>query len=505
MTFNYEELVKNTRKAFNTGKTKTLDFRLTQLKALLRLYEDNTQLMIDALKIDLGKSKQESITGEVNVLKNDVRNLIYNLREYMTPDKPSKDIANLFDGVYIIKEPYGVVLVIGAWNYPLQLLGAPVAGAIAAGNCVIIKPSEVAAETAKLFEKLIPQYLDNECYKVVYGGVTETTELLKQKFDYIFYTGSTMVGRIVHAAANKYLTPVTLELGGKSPVYIDDTVNFDVAVKRILWGKCVNAGQTCIAPDYILCTTDVQHKFISTAQKILKEFYNGDIRHSPDYCRIINNQHFNRLRNLITESNTVIGGATDESNLFIEPTILVNVKADDPIMQHEIFGPILPILNIENFEDAIDFINLREKPLALYVFSNKKDVINTFLTNVSSGGVVINDTLMHFLTDSLPFGGVGNSGMGRYHGKYSFETFSHQKSCLYKDYNIIAESLAAARYPPYSDFKTNFLTQLLKKRKFLKLPGVVTIAFILLASIGIRYFANIYGYSTYWTSFFKSQ
>lgn len=491
----YTDFVENTRKAFNTGKTRNIEFRLIQLKALLKLYEENTQLMVDTLQADLGKSKQEAIIGEIDVLKNDVRNLIYNLKEYMKPDRPSKDVANLFDEILILKEPYGVALVIGAWNYPLQLLGAPVAGAIAAGNCVIIKPSEVAAETAKLYENLIPKYLDNECYKVACGGVTETTELLKERFDYIFYTGSTTVGRIVHAAANKFLTPVTLELGGKSPVYIDDTVNFDVAVRRILWGKCVNAGQTCIAPDYILCTKQVQEKFINTAKQILREFYNDNIKNSPDYCRIINTRQFNRLTTLIDKSKIALGGSVDESKLFIEPTILVDVKADDPIMQDEIFGPILPILNVNNYEDAIKFINSREKPLALYIFSSNKGVIQSFLKNVSSGGVVINDTLMHFLTDSLPFGGVGNSGMGHYHGKYSFDTFSHKKSCLYKDYNIIAETLASARYPPYSEFKTNFLTQLLKKRKFFKIPGIVPITFLVFLAIGIRHVLTTYGLS----------
>lgn len=484
---NYTDLVKNTRTAFNSGKTKSIEFRLKQLNGLLKLYEENTELLTNALKADLRKSKQEAIVGEINVLKNDVNNLIYNLREYMAPERPSKDIANMFDDVYIIKEPYGVVLVLGAWNYPLQLLGAPVAGAIAAGNCVIIKPSEVAVETAKTFEKLLPKYLDNECYNVVCGGVPETTELLKERFDYIFYTGSTMVGRIVHLAANKYLTPVTLELGGKSPVYLDDTVNFDVAVKRILWGKCVNAGQTCIAPDYVLCTKDVQEKFIAMSAKILKEFYSGDIKTSPDYCRIINDRQFVRLQNLLKNSNVAIGGATDINELYIEPSILIDVKPTDSIMQDEIFGPLLPIVNVCNHEEAIDFINSREKPLALYVFSNKKNVINEFLNNVSSGGVVVNDTLMHFLTDCLPFGGVGNSGMGKYHGKYSFDTFSHKKSCLQKNYNFIAESIAAARYPPYSDFKTKFLTELLKKRKSIKFPRIFTITVVALISFGIAH------------------
>ncbi|GJQ72349.1 Aldh-III [Trypoxylus dichotomus] len=467
----YKDLVENIRKTFNTGRTKTYEFRLNQLKALLKLYEENTQLMIDAVKIDLRKSKQEALTAEINVLKNEVYNLINNLKEYMKPEKPAKDIANLFDSVYILKEPFGVVLVLGTWNYPLQLLAAPVAGAIAAGNCVIIKPSEVAIETAKLFKKLIPQYLDDECYKVVCGGVSDVTELLNERFDYIFFTGSTAVGRLVHAAANRYLTPTTLELGGKSPVYLDNTVNVEVAIKRIIWGKCVNAGQTCIAPDYILCTRDMQEKFIRTAPKVLNEFYNGDIKASSDYCRIINSQHFNRLKKLIEENNVAVGGAFDEKDLFIEPTILINVKPDDFIMQEEIFGPILPILNVDNHEDAINFITAREKPLALYVFSTKKDVINTFLNKVSCGGVVVNDTLMHFVTDCLPFGGIGNSGMGRYHGRYSFDTFSHLKSCLQKDYNVIAEAITTARYPPYSEFKTKFLTQLLKKRRFIKLPA----------------------------------
>ncbi|XP_039435477.1 aldehyde dehydrogenase, dimeric NADP-preferring-like isoform X4 [Culex pipiens pallens] len=461
----FADAVQQLHTTFASGKTRNVDFRLKQLRNLLRMYEENSAEMVKVLAADLRKHKQEAHVLEIDFMINDIRNTIFNLQEWVKPEKPEKTMVNIMDGVYIYKDPYGVVLVIGAWNYPLQLTLVPVAGAIASGNCVLIKPSEVAPATSRFIAETIPKYLDPECYRVVEGGAKETSELLKQKFDYVFYTGSGRVGRIVHQACNENLTPCTLELGGKSPCYIDSTADIAIATKRILWGKFINAGQTCIAPDYVLCSKSVQKQFLEEARKILKEWYGTNPKESPDLCRIINQQHFQRLSAMIKGANVAIGGDMDSQEKYIAPTILVDVSSSDPIMQDEIFGPILPIVNVENAYDAIRFINARAKSLAMYIFSCSKTDVQTLISNTSCGGICINDTVTHYGVESLPFGGVGPSGMGAYHGKYSFDTFTHRKSCLAKDFNMIGEKLASSRYPPYSDTKLSFLTTLLKKRQ----------------------------------------
>lgn len=494
----YSEIVQIARNAFDNGKTKSYEFRIKQLEALLKMYTENLNAILTALHSDLRKSKQECIVLEVEYLKNDLRNCIAKLKEWMKPERPAKSFVNLLDSLYIFSEPYGVALVIGAWNYPLQLTLLPVAGAIAAGNCVIIKPSEVAAATAKFMADTIPKYLDRDCYHVVSGGVPETTELLKEKFDYIFFTGSAVVGKIVHQAAAKHLTPTTLELGGKSPVYLDESVDINIATKRILWGKCVNSGQTCVAPDYILCSKQVQEKFVKAAARILKEWYGENPQTSPDLCRIVTDRHFARLVKFLEKANIAIGGKSDASDKFIEPTILTDVKPNDPVMQEEIFGPIFPIVTVNNAYDAIKFMKSREKPLALYIFSNRKQDVNLIMENVSCGGMCVNETIMHLAVDNLPFGGVGGSGMGNYHGKYSFDTFSHKKSCLYKDYGALAENLASARYPPYSQRKINFLNFLLKKRtgfslKFL--PYLLVFCLGVFSSVYYKSFIGFLGFN----------
>lgn len=460
-----EEFVSTARNAFQSGRTKSLDFREKQLLALLRLYEENTQEMIDALKEDLRKSKQEAIISEIDYLKNELRGLLYNFRSWAKPEKVlDKGIPNLLDGTILYPEPYGVVLVIGAWNYPLQLTLMPAAGAIAAGNCVIMKPSEVAPVSAKLMAELIPKYLDTECYQVYLGGVPETTALLQQRFDYIFFTGSTAVGKIVHQAASKHLTPTTLELGGKSPVYLDKSADLEIAARRIMWGKCFNAGQSCIAPDYLLCTKEVGERFVKEAEKALKDWYGEKIKQSPDFGRIISDAHFKRVVALLSGSGKVVlGGDYDASERYVAPTILVDVKTSDPIMQEEIFGPILPIVEVQSVAEAISLIQSREKPLAIYVFSNDSSISDLVVANTSSGGVLVNDTMLHFTADCLPFGGVGNSGMGSYHGRLTFDTFVHKKPTLVKNLKKLGEMLSSSRYPPYNDSKIRFLTTVTKK------------------------------------------
>ncbi|XP_037827807.1 aldehyde dehydrogenase, dimeric NADP-preferring isoform X4 [Lucilia sericata] len=486
---NYDDILQRCRTAFASGKTRDVSFRKKQLENLLRMYEEHENDMINALDADLRRPKQESLVVETEFMKNDIKHILYNINDWVKPEYPEKPLVNLMDDVQIYNDPYGVVLVIGAWNYPLQLLLVPVASAIAAGNCVVIKPSEIAANCAKFVEETLPKYLDNECYPVVCGGPEETTELLKQRFDYIFYTGSTRVGQIIHAAANKYLTPCTLELGGKSPCYIDKSVELTTAVKRILWGKLINCGQTCIAPDYVLCSKEIQEQFIKEAKIILKEWYGDNIKDSPDLSRIINKTNFDRLVGLMKHGKIAIGGNHNAAERFIEPTVIVDVKPEDPVMQSEIFGPILPIINVESAYEAIKFINSREKPLVVYVFSKSQKLVQEFVDNTQSGGFCSNDTIMHVGVDVLPFGGVGSSGMGCYHGKYGFDTFTHKKSCLGKDLKPLGEKLASGRYPPYSERKANILNFLLRKRR--PLPNMyLTHIFAFGLGIGLTFLAN---------------
>ncbi|XP_069674375.1 aldehyde dehydrogenase, dimeric NADP-preferring-like [Periplaneta americana] len=462
---NYSDIVQKARNAFKNGRTRPIAFRERQLKQFLRMCEENADAITEALAKDLHKSKQESVLLELLIIINEVKDILFHLHEWTKPEKPPKSLAFAMDDVLIYKEPYGVVLIMGAWNYPVQLTLLPLVGAIAAGNCAIIKPSEISPATAELVAKLIPKFMDQECFHVVIGGIPETTELLKERFDYIFYTGSTSVGKIVRAAANEYLTPVTLELGGKSPVYIDDSVDMDKTVKRVLWGKCINAGQTCIAPDYILCSKKTQSDFVEKAKQVLKDWYGNNVKDSPDLCRIVSDKHYRRLISLLKNGRVVVGGEMDPSERFIGPTILVDVKPTDPVMQEEIFGPVLPIINVENPSEAITFINSRERPLAFYIFTKNSKVKRTLIESVPCGGICCNDTVMHAGVDTVPFGGVGHSGMGAYHGKYSFDTFTHKKSCLVKNFSSIGEKLGSARYPPYSQEKLGLLKFLLTKRK----------------------------------------
>ncbi|XP_060805416.1 aldehyde dehydrogenase family 3 member B2 [Amyelois transitella] len=430
------------------------------------MYEDNQQAMIDALHQDLRRSKMEAVLLEVDYLINDLKNTLHHLDEWVQPTHPAKGMVNILDEVVIYNDPYGLALVIGAWNYPLQLLLLPVAGAIAAGNAVIVKPSELSVACAKFVVDMVPKYLDNDAVIVIEGGPEETSQLLKEKFDYIFYTGGTNVGKIVYEAATKYLTPVTLELGGKSPVYIDNTVDIVVTAKRLLWGKFINAGQTCIAPDYVLCTKEIQDQLVDVARKVLKEWYGEDPQKSPDLCRIVNLRHFGRLETILDASKgkVAIGGNYDAQDKFIEPTIVANVTGTDKIMEDEIFGPILPIVPVANAYEAIKFINQREHPLVLYVFSNENNIQSLFTEQTRSGSICMNDTIMFYGVETLPFGGVGNSGIGAYHGKASFDTFTHKKSCLKRNFAAIGEKLASGRYPPYTEGNLKMITALMRKR-----------------------------------------
>lgn len=477
-----KQAVQRARDAFKCGTTLSLEFRKRQLKALRRMYEENEGALCAALAKDLKKPKQEAILLEINLLKDDINHILARIDDWVKPEKIPTNVLTMFDKPMVYHDPYGVVLVMGAWNYPVQLALLPVSGAIAAGNCVIIKPSEVSPATAETIAALIPKYLDKECYHVVCGGIPETTELLKERFDYIFYTGSPTVGKIVREAANKYLTPTTLELGGKSPVYIDDSVDMDMAVKRILWGKCINLGQTCIAPDYVLCSKAVQEKFVAKAKQILDEWYGPNPKASPDLCRIVSEKHLDRIAEYLKEGTVAVGGDVDREQLYIAPTILTDVSPKNKVMTEEIFGPILPIVNVESAHDAISFINSREKPLVFYIFSNSETIQKMLLSNTTSGGSCVNDTMVHLSVHDLPFGGVGNSGMGSYHGKASFDTFTHRKSCLIRNYNKIAETIGKMRYPPYSETNMKRLSILLKEMNF---PSFKILSYVLAFGLGV--------------------
>ncbi|KAG8451695.1 hypothetical protein GDO86_003765 [Hymenochirus boettgeri] len=466
-----KQIVDSARRAFMTGKTRSIDFRIQQLKALKQMFTEHENDIVKALKADLNKSYCNAYAYEIMGVMGEIRLAIESLPEWTAQQHVKKNITTMQDDVYIKYEPLGVTLIIGAWNYPLVVLLQPLVGAIAAGNAAVIKPSEVSENTAKLLENLIPHYLDKELYPIVNGGISETTELLAQRFDHIFYTGNTNVGKIIMLAASKFLTPVTLELGGKSPCYIDKNCDIDIASRRITWGKFANCGQTCIAPDYILCDKSIQDKLVEKIKETLKEFYGEDVKQSPDYERIINKRHFKRLLALMEGQRIVHGGTYDEETCYIEPTVIAEVNPESKIMQEEIFGPLLPILSVKNIDEAINFINAKEKPLALYVFSKDKKVINRMISETSSGGVTANDVIMHFTVNELPFGGVGHSGMGSYHGKHSFDTFSHKRGCLIKSLKM--EGMNKIRYPPFSRKKLEWAKFLLTTKVDKKRVGLV--------------------------------
>ncbi|XP_033638628.1 aldehyde dehydrogenase family 3 member B1-like [Asterias rubens] len=455
-------VVKRARDAFRAGKTKSIESRRKLLHDMLRMVTEKEQDFVDAMHRDLKKPRFESVSYEIDYSKNEIINTLNNLDDWTKPQKVEKPLHMIRVPAYVQHQPYGVLLIIGAWNYPHQLTIQPLIGAIAAGNTVIIKPSEIAHEYATLLAKIIPQYFDNDCVQVVNGGVSLTTNLLKEKFDHILYTGSSGVGKIVMRAAADHLTPVTLELGGKSPCFIDDNVDVSVVAHRLIWAKMMNAGQTCIAPDYVLCHRSMNEKLLSAIAQTIKEFYGEDPKTSPDLGRIINDRHFQRVLGLTKCGRIAVGGDSDASQRYIAPTVLVDVKETDSVMQDEIFGPVLPIFNIDDVDEAIEVINSKAKPLGLYVFSRSKDVIRRFTEETTSGGLVTNDCLLQASIETLPFGGVGGSGMGAYHGRFSFDTFSHKRSCV--NGNPGLEKLFSMRYPPFSERKMNLMQWLLNKK-----------------------------------------
>ncbi|PIK14532.1 aldehyde dehydrogenase family protein [Halobacteriovorax sp. JY17] len=421
-----------------------LDKRLELLKKVQESIEDNEKEILEALKLDLGKPTYESQLSEILFVQNEIRSIKKNLKKWMRKKKVKTPLIHFPAKSYIQPEAYGSILIISPWNYPFQLLFSPLIGAIAAGNRVVLKPSEISSNTSRVIKKIITENFETEFITCVEGGVEETTRLLNNRFDYIFYTGNGHVGRIIMEKAAKNLTPVTLELGGKSPTFVFGDSNLDLVAKRIVSGKFFNAGQTCIAPDYVLVQENKYEELVDKLKIYIDKFYGKDPLKSKDYGRIINSSHFERLLKLISEDKVLYGGKHSVEEKYISPTI-VSVEGEDTCMEEEIFGPILPVLKMTNLKSAIDYVTEREKPLAMYIFSNEKKVRDSILKRVSAGGVTINDTLMHITNEHLPFGGVGESGMGAYHGRNSFDLFSHQKSI----FNASTALDLPAKYPPY--------------------------------------------------------
>ncbi|ETN75528.1 aldehyde dehydrogenase family protein [Necator americanus] len=418
----FSEVVSRQREFFRAGEPAKIENRKKQLLILRKLITENSDTLCEAVHQDLRRVK--------------------------------KTFANALDQPMIVKDPLGVVLIISPWNYPVSMILLPLIAAIAAGNTVIIKPSEVSSNTAATFEKLVPKYFSPEMVAVVNGGVSETTELLKERFDHILYTGCPPVAKIIMAAAAKHLTPVTLELGGKCPVIVEDDADIEISARRIAWGKWMNCGQTCLAPDYVLVSAAVKPRLVDAMRRYIGEFYGTDVKASKDYSRIINQRHFDRISSLLdSTAGTVLfqGGANDRNDLFIPPIIL------------DIFGPVLPVLTVKDLSEALDYINDGEKPLAAYIFTRNESKAKRLYTETSSGGVTINDVVMHITVDTLPFGGVGNSGMGRYRGKYGFDTFTHEKAVLKRGF--FGEALQNARYPPITEAKLRTLARLTGTRR----------------------------------------
>ena len=451
-----KQVIEQQREFFRGGTTRDVSFRIKQLKKLKTLLKENEQPIFDALENDFSKPPYETYASELGILYAEIDHLVKNVSSWAKPTAVRGSLFNFPSKNKIYSEPYGVVLVIGAWNYPVQLTLNPVAGAMAAGNCVIAKPSEMAPNSSALMANLINKNFDPVYLHVVEGGAEISQKLIDAPPDYIFFTGSTRVGKLIMKSAAEHLTPLTLELGGKSPAIVDETADLKKTAQRIAWGKFVNAGQTCVAPDYLYVHTSVQAQLLDELQAAIHKFYGANPRQSADYPRIVNDDHFERLTGYLDNGTTVTGGKAVADERYIAPTILTDISRNDAIMQEEVFGPILPVLSFTEIDTVISALNDQPSPLALYIFSDNKAQQKRVINDVSFGGGCINDSIVHLANPRLPFGGVGQSGMGSYHGKTSFDVFSHQKSIMKKNtwFDI------PMRYPPYND-KLKWLKKLI--------------------------------------------
>ena len=465
MNIRLDELLQKQKKYFRTGETRDIEFRISKLKRLKKAIKIYEQKVLEALRKDLGKPEQESFFSEVGGIYASIDLFVKNLAKWTKARAVNTPIVQYGES-YIEYEPYGSVLIIVPFNYPFQLAMEPLIGAIASGNTVVVKPSELAPETERVISDILREAFDESYVASVCGGVDVITKLLSQRFDYIFFTGSVRVGKIVMEAASKNLTPVTLELGGKSPVFVDENFDVRLAAKRIAWGKFLNNGQTCIAPDYVLVHESRKLALIEELKAVIREHYGENIKENPDYGRIINEKQTERLAKILEsdEDLVVFGGDFDIEQRYIAPTLLDLGKLGDAsvsesaAMADEIFGPILPIVSYESLDEAVDKVRDGEKPLAMYIFSKNKEYIRSIKSKISSGNITINDTVKHVSIDSLPFGGVGHSGMGSYHGKYSIETFSHRRGVYRNKARFNIKQIA----PPYNEKAFEFLRKLFK-------------------------------------------
>ena len=445
------------RAGFAGGRTRPHAWRYEQLSRLEAMMAEREDEFAAALFKDLGKSAGDAYTTELGFVKAEARLAKKRLRRWMRPRRVATPMLALPARSFIVPEPLGVALIIGPWNYPVQLVLAPLVGAIAAGNCAVIKPSEMAVHSAAALARHLPDYLDPECIAVIEGGAAETEALLAERWDKIFYTGGGHVGRIVMAAAARHLTPVTLELGGKSPAIVLEDANIGAAARRIVWGRFLNAGQTCVSPDYVLVAPSREAELLAAMKAVVTRFFGADPRASPDFGRIIDDRHFKRLTAMLKDGEIVAGGQSDRNSRYIAPTILRDVSPEAPVMREEIFGPILPVLRIGGLDEAIAFVGARPKALALYLFSRSRSAAARIVAETSAGGVAINDTVLHLAVPGLPFGGVGDSGTGAYHGVHGFRAFSHDKAVLNKP----SWPDPPLRYPPGSPFKLRWLRRIL--------------------------------------------
>lgn len=453
-----EKLVKKQRRFFQTGETLSYQFRMDALNRLALALEQYEEPLEKALYKDLHKSKMESYMAEIALTKSELSYCKKHLAGWMRKEHVKSSLSNFHSSAFTIAEPYGVTLIMAPWNYPVMLCLEPLINAIAAGNCVILKPSAYAPQTSAVLAKLVAACFKEEYVAVVEGGRKENKELLEQRFDYIFFTGGVKVGRLVLEKAAKYMTPVTLELGGKSPCIVDETANIKLAARRIVFGKLLNSGQTCVAPDYVLVHEDVKDELIVAMKKELVRMLGKRPLDNPEYPKMVNVRHYNRVMNLLKGMPVVVGGYGDAEKLQIAPTILDEVSLNAPIMKEEIFGPVLPVLTYTDKKELLSIVRHFEKPLACYLFTRDKKMEQWVLRNISFGGGCINDTIVHLATSEMGFGGVGYSGMGSYHGKNGFETFSHRKSIL-KKYQWID---VPVRYHPYSEWKEKAVQKILR-------------------------------------------
>lgn len=455
---NLEKLVEKQRAYFAEGKTLPVERRLQALERLDKALRDGEEELCRALEADLGKSRIESYMCEVGLTLSELGYVKRHLRSWSRDKRMRTPLAQFHAKSFTVQEPYGVVLVMSPWNYPVLLTLEPLIGALAAGNCCVVKPSAYSPETSAVMAKLLRGIFPEEYVAVVEGGRQENQGLLAQRFDYIFFTGGVNVGKLVMEKASAHLTPVTLELGGKSPCIIDESANLKLAARRLAFGKYLNCGQTCVAPDYVLVHRKVKERFLGYVKEEIVRMYGENPLENPDYGKIINRKHFDRLLGLIDEKKLIFGGASNTQTLQIAPSVLDNVTPEDAVMQEEIFGPLMPVLTVDSMEEALSFVNSRPKPLAFYIFTQNKKTEQLFLRRASFGGGCVNDTIIHLATSAMGFGGVGNSGMGSYHGKKSFDTFSHEKSIV-KKYTWLDLPM---RYQPYTKMKEKMIRTFLK-------------------------------------------